>query len=235
MEQTKILVVDDDREIVGAIAALLELEGYTVLRAYDGLEALDALHTHDVQLMILDVMMPRMDGLSATMQIRKEKNVPILLLSAKTEDADKIAGLAIGADDYITKPYNPMELVARVKAMLRRYLALGTLAGAPARENVVTLGDLSLDLDEKQLTVDGAPVRLTATEYRIVALLMQNPGRVYNAEEIYERVWNEPGFSVENTVMVHIRRIREKIEINPKNPKYLKVVWGLGYKMEKAQ
>ena len=193
MEQTKILVVDDDREIVGAIAALLELEGYTVLRAYDGLEALDALHTHDVQLMILDVMMPRMDGLSATMQIRKEKNVPILLLSAKTEDTDKIAGLAIGADDYITKPYNPMELV------------------------------------------DGAPVRLTATEYRIVALLMQNPGRVYNAEEIYERVWNEPGFSVENTVMVHIRRIREKIEINPKNPKYLKVVWGLGYKMEKAQ
>lgn len=156
MEQTKILVVDDDREIVGAIAALLELEGYTVLRAYDGLEALDALHTHDVQLMILDVMMPRMDGLSATMQIRKEKNVPILLLSAKTEDADKIAGLAIGADDYITKPYNPMELVARVKAMLRRYLALGTLAGAPARENVVTLGGLSLDLDEKQLTVDGA-------------------------------------------------------------------------------
>ena len=218
MDQTKILVVDDDREIVGAIAALLELEGYTVLRAYDGLEALDALHTHDVQLMILDVMMPRMDGLSATMQIRKEKNVPILLLSAKTEDADKIAGLAIGADDYITKPYNPMELVARVKAMLRRYL-----------------GGLSLDLDEKQLTVDGAPVRLTATEYRIVALLMQNPGRVYNAEEIYERVWNEPGFSVENTVMVHIRRIREKIEINPKNPKYLKVVWGLGYKMEKAQ
>ena len=215
--------------------ALLELEGYTVLRAYDGLEALDALHTHDAQLMILDVMMPRMDGLSATMQIRKEKNVPILLLSAKTEDADKIAGLAIGADDYITKPYNPMELVARVKAMLRRYLALGTLAGAPARENVVTLGGLSLDLDEKQLTVDGAPVRLTATEYRIVALLMQNPGRVYNAEEIYERVWNEPGFSVENTVMVHIRRIREKIEINPKNPKYLKVVWGLGYKMEKAQ
>ena len=179
--------------------------------------------------------MPRMDGLSATMQIRKEKNVPILLLSAKTEDADKIAGLAIGADDYITKPYNPMELVARVKAMLRRYLALGTLAGAPARENVVTLGGLSLDLDEKQLTVDGAPVRLTATEYRIVALLMQNPGRVYNAEDIYERVWNEPGFSVENTVMVHIRRIREKIEINPKNPKYLKVVWGLGYKMEKAQ
>lgn len=233
MERTTILVVDDDHEIVGAIAKLLELEGYTVLRAYDGLEALEALHTHEVHLMILDVMMPRMDGLSATMQIRREKNVPILLLSAKAEDADKIAGLAIGADDYITKPYNPMELVARVKAMLRRYLALGTANAA--RGNVVTLGGLSLDLDEKQLTVDGAPVRLTATEYRIVALLMQNPGHVYNAGEIYERVWNEPGFSVENTVMVHIRRIREKIEIDPKNPKYLKVVWGLGYKMEKVQ
>lgn len=235
MGQTTILVVDDDREIVGAIAKLLELEHYTVLRAYDGLEALEALHTHDVQLMILDVMMPRMDGLSATMQIRKEKNVPILLLSAKTEDADKIAGLAIGADDYLTKPYNPMELVARVNAMLRRYLALGTADRSAGRDNVVTLGGLTLDLDEKQLTVDGAPVRLTATEYRIVALLMQNPGRVYNAEEIYECVWNEPGYSVENTVMVHIRRIREKIEINPKNPKYLKVVWGLGYKMEKVQ
>ena len=156
----------------------------------------------------------------------------LLLLSAKTEDADKIAGLAIGADDYITKPYNPMELVARVKAMLRRYLALGTLAGAPARDNVVTLGGLSLDLDEKQLTVDGAPVRLTATEYRIVALLMQNPGRVYNAEEIYERVWNEPGFSVENTVMVHIRRLREKMHETPRAPKFIKTVWGVGYKIE---
>ncbi len=172
MGQTTILVVDDDREIVGAIAKLLELEHYTVLRAYDGLEALEALHTHDVQLMILDVMMPRMDGLSATMQIRKEKNVPILLLSAKTEDADKIAGLAIGADDYLTKPYNPMELVARVNAMLRRYLALGT-ANQTTRGNVVTLGGLSLDLDEKQLTVDGAPVHLTATEYRIVSLLIR--------------------------------------------------------------
>lgn len=234
METATILVVDDDREIVGAIAKLLELEGYRVLRAYDGLEALEAMHTNDVHLMILDIMMPRMDGLSATMQIRKEKNVPILLLSAKTEDADKIAGLAIGADDYITKPYNPMELAARVKAMLRRYLALGTASGAP-KGRVITLGGLSLDLDEKHLTVDGAPVHLTATEYRITALLMQNPGRVYNAEEIYERVWNEPGYSVENTVMVHVRRIREKIEIDPKKPKYLKVVWGLGYKMEKTQ
>ena len=211
MEQTKILVVDDDREIVGAIAALLELEGYTVLRAYDGLEALDALHTHDVQLMILDVMMPRMDGLSATMQIRKEKNVPILLLSAKTEDADKIAGLAIGADDYITKPYNPMELVARVKAMLRRYLALGTLAGAPARENVVTLGGLSLDLDEKQLTVDGAPVRLTATEYRIVALLMQNPGNLISAERLMEKIWGYDSETEISVVWVYISYLRKKL------------------------
>ena len=231
----RILVVEDERDLNRIICKRLAAAGYSTDACYDGREALDYLEGTDYDAAIFDVMMPRMDGLSATMQIRKEKNVPILLLSAKTEDADKIAGLAIGADDYITKPYNPMELVARVKAMLRRYLALGTLAGAPARENVVTLGGLSLDLDEKQLTVDGAPVRLTATEYRIVALLMQNPGRVYNAEEIYERVWNEPGFSVENTVMVHIRRIREKIEINPKNPKYLKVVWGLGYKMEKAQ
>lgn len=216
MEQTKILVVDDDREIVGAIAALLELEGYTVLRAYDGLEALDALHTHDVQLMILDVMMPRMDGLSATMQIRKEKNVPILLLSAKTEDADKIAGLAIGADDYITKPYNPMELVARVKAMLRRYLALGTLAGAPARENVVTLGGLSLDLDEKQLTVDGAPVRLTATEYRIVALLMQNPRpRLQRGGDLrtgVERAWLQRGKHRDGTHPPHPRKNRDQPE-----------------------
>lgn len=235
MDRTTILVVDDDKEIVGAIAKLLELEGYRVLKAYDGFEALDALHINDVQLMILDVMMPRMDGLSATMQIRKEKNIPILLLSAKTEDADKIAGLSIGADDYITKPYNPMELVARVKAMLRRYLALGTADGTPNSKNTVTLGGLKLDLDKKQLSVDGEPVHLTATEYRIVSLLMQNPGRIYNAEEIYERVWHESGYSVENTVMVHIRRIREKIEINPKEPKYLKVVWGLGYKMQADQ
>ena len=230
-----ILVCDDDRDIVAALKIYLSGGEYRVFEAYNGSEAVEAVRKNDIHLVLMDIMMPGLDGIAATAAIRRESNAPIILLTAKSESSDKVLGLNVGADDYITKPYNPMELVARVKAMLRRYLALGTLAGAPARENVVTLGGLSLDLDEKQLTVDGAPVRLTATEYRIVALLMQNPGRVYNAEEIYERVWNEPGFSVENTVMVHIRRIREKIEINPKNPKYLKVVWGLGYKMEKAQ
>lgn len=230
-----ILVCDDDRDIVAALKIYLSGGEYRVFEAYNGAEAVEAVRKNDIHLVLMDIMMPELDGIAATAAIRRESNAPIILLTAKSESSDKVLGLNVGADDYITKPYNPMELVARVKAMLRRYLALGTLAGAPARENVVTLGGLSLDLDEKQLTVDGAPVRLTATEYRIVALLMQNPGRVYNAEEIYERVWNEPGFSVENTVMVHIRRIREKIEINPKNPKYLKVVWGLGYKMEKAQ
>ena len=233
MEQATVLVVDDDREIVGAIAKLLELDGHRVLRAYDGLEALELLHEETVHLIILDVMMPRMDGLSATMQVRREKNVPILLLSAKTEDADKIAGLSIGADDYMTKPYNPMELAARVKALLRRYMTLGTVAGAPSRPGGIRLGGLELDTQAKTLEVDGAPVRLTATEYRIVQFFMENPGHVFSASEIYEHVWNEPGFGVENTVMVHIRRIREKIEIDPKNPNYLKVVWGLGYKMEK--
>ncbi|WP_367923914.1 response regulator transcription factor [uncultured Ruthenibacterium sp.] len=233
MEQATILVVDDDREIVGAIAKLLELDGHRVLRAYDGLEALEILHEQIVHLIILDVMMPRMDGLSATMQVRREKNVPILLLSAKAEDADKIAGLSIGADDYMTKPYNPMELSARVKALLRRYMTLGTVEGIPSRPGVIQLGGLMLDTQAKTLEVDGAPVRLTATEYRIVQFLMENPGHVFSASEIYEHVWNEPGFGVENTVMVHIRRIREKIEIDPKNPNYLKVVWGLGYKMEK--
>ena len=230
-----ILVCDDDRDIVAALKIYLSGGEYRVFEAYNGSEAVEAVRKNDIHLVLMDIMMPGLDGIAATAAIRRESNAPIILLTAKSESSDKVLGLNVGADDYITKPYNPMELVARVKAMLRRYLALGTLAGAPARENVVTLGGLSLDLDEKQLTVDGAPVRLTATEYRIVALLMQNPGRVYNAEDIYERVWNEPGFSVENTVMVHIRRIREKIEINPKNPKYLKVVWGLGYKMEKAQ
>ena len=233
MEKYHVLVVEDDKEIRDGIEIYLKSQGYEVFKAADGIEGLEIIYREEIHLAIVDVMMPGLDGIRTTLKVRETSSIPIIILSAKSEDADKILGLNIGADDYITKPYNPMELVARVKAMLRRYLALGTLAGAPARENVVTLGGLSLDLDEKQLTVDGAPVRLTATEYRIVALLMQNPGRVYNAEEIYERVWNEPGFSVENTVMVHIRRIREKIEINPKNPKYLKVVWGIGYKIEK--
>ncbi len=234
MNQETILVADDDREIVKAIRKLLEMEGYRVLSAYNGLEALEVLVENEVHLIILDIMMPKLDGLSALMKIRENKNIPILLLSAKTEESDKVLGLSMGADDYISKPYQPAELVARVKSALRRYLYLGNLATAQEEKaNVIDNGSLSLNLDEKQIYVDGEPVKLTATEYRIIELLMRNRGRVFSAEEIYERVWKEPAFATENTVMVHIRRIREKIEINPKVPKYLKVVWGIGYKMEK--
>ena len=234
MNQETILVADDDREIVKAIRKLLEMEGYRVLSAYNGLEALEVLVENEVHLIILDIMMPKLDGLSALMKIRENKNIPILLLSAKTEESDKVLGLSMGADDYISKPYQPAELVARVKSALRRYLYLGNLASAQEEKaNVIDNGSLSLNLDEKQIYVDGEPVKLTATEYRIIELLMRNRGRVFSAEEIYERVWKEPAFATENTVMVHIRRIREKIEINPKVPKYLKVVWGIGYKMEK--
>ena len=232
----RILIVEDDVHIANLLRMHLRDEGYDVTHAASGDEGVRLLESGQWDALVLDLMLPGVDGLEICRRARAMAYyVPIIITSARSSEVHRILGLELGADDYLAKPFSVMELVARVKAMLRRYLALGTLAGAPARENVVTLGGLSLDLDEKQLTVDGAPVRLTATEYRIVALLMQNPGRVYNAEEIYERVWNEPGFSVENTVMVHIRRIREKIEINPKNPKYLKVVWGLGYKMEKAQ
>ena len=234
MNQETILVADDDREIVKAIRKLLEMEGYRVLSAYNGLEALEVLVENEVHLIILDIMMPKLDGLSALMKIRENKNIPILLLSAKTEESDKVFGLSMGADDYISKPYQPAELVARVKSALRRYLYLGNLATAQEEKaNVIDNGSLSLNLDEKQIYVDGEPVKLTATEYRIIELLMRNRGRVFSAEEIYERVWKEPAFATENTVMVHIRRIREKIEIDTKNPKYLKVVWGIGYKMEK--
>jgi len=227
-----ILVVDDDREIARAIEQFLVREGYRVLLAYDGMQALDALASNNVQLIILDVMMPKLDGISATMKIRQTRNIPIIILSAKSEESDKVLGLSMGADDYVTKPFNPAELVARVSSHLRRYIHLGDMAAAEKNLHPVT-GSLELDTEAKQLLVDGEPVRLTATEYRIVELMMQNLGRVFSAEEIYERVWNEEAFAVENTVMVHIRRIREKIEINPKEPKYLKVVWGIGYKMEK--
>ncbi|MBQ9535183.1 MAG: response regulator transcription factor [Clostridia bacterium] len=233
MPQTPcILVVDDDREIARAIEQFLVREGYRVLLAYDGMQALDALASNNVQLIILDVMMPKLDGLSATMKIRQTRNIPIIILSAKSEESDKVLGLSMGADDYVTKPFNPAELVARVSSHLRRYIHLGDMAAAEKNLHPVT-GSLELDTEAKQLLVDGEPVRLTATEYRIVELMTQNLGRVFSAEEIYERVWNEEAFAVENTVMVHIRRIREKIEINPKEPKYLKVVWGIGYKMEK--
>lgn len=234
MKQPRILVVDDDREIVGAIKKRLELEGYEVVPAYNGLEALDVLMEQEIHLLIIDIMMPGMDGLSATMKIRESKNIPIIILSAKTEESDKILGLSMGADDYISKPFRPDELVARVKSQLRRYLQLGSkAAAADQNKNQLTLGGLVLDLDGKCIYVDGEPVKVTATEFKILNLLMKHPGRVFSAEEIYERVWEEAAYATENTVMVHIRRIREKIEIDPKNPKYLKVVWGIGYKMEK--
>ena len=232
IEDSSILVVDDDHDIVNAIASLLSREGYTVYKAYNGLEAIDSLMQNDIQLILIDVMMPKLDGLSAMMKIRATKNIPIIVLSAKSEDSDKILGLSMGADDYITKPYNPMELVARVNSNLRRYLSLGAVDSVQ-KENVVRIGGLVLDRDAKQLSVDGSSVKLTATEYKITELLMTNAGRIFSAEEIYSRVWNEDSYSIENTVMVHIRHIREKIEINPSEPRYLKVVWGIGYKVEK--
>jgi DNA-binding response OmpR family regulator len=235
MENTSptILVVDDDKDIVGAIAKLLELEGYSVVKAYDGLEALEKLTENSIQLILIDVMMPRLDGLSTLMKIRESKNIPVIILSAKSEDSDKILGLSMGADDYITKPYNPMELCARVKSHLRRFMQLGSM-GADDKGDSVKIGGLLLDRGEKLLYVDGEPVKLTATEFKILQLLMENAGKVFSAEEIYRKVWNEDAFAVENTVMVHIRHIREKIEINPKEPRYLKVVWGIGYKIEKV-
>ena len=218
MSQYNILVVDDDREIVRSLGKLLELEGYRVKKAYNGMEALDILMTEQIHLILLDVMMPKMNGLSALMKIREKNNIPIIMLSAKTEESDKVIGLSMGADDYVTKPYNTAELMARVKSQLRRYFSLGAANGTTQSQDIL---------------VDGEPVRLTATEYKIMELLMEHPGYVFSAEEIYSQVWQEDAYSVENTVMVHIRRIREKIEITPKNPKYLKVVWGIGYKIEK--
>lgn len=232
MEQYNILVVDDDREIVKSLSKLLELEGYQVYKAYQGLEALDLVMEKPIHLILLDVMMPRLNGLSALMKIREKKNIPIIMLSAKTEESDKVLGLSMGADDYITKPYNTAELLARVKSQLRRYFSLGAAAGT-SDDQILKNGGLVLNRNTKELLVDEEPVRLTATEYKIMELLMSHPGYVFSAEEIYSQVWQEDAYSVENTVMVHIRRIREKIEITPKKPKYLKVVWGIGYKIEK--
>ena len=227
-----ILVVDDDREIVGAIALLLEAEGFRVLKAYDGMEALEKAVDPLLRLIIMDVMMPRLDGLSAVLRIRERRNLPIIVLSAKSEDSDKVLGLSMGADDYVTKPFHPQELVARVKSHLRRYTRLGDVNAAQSARFVT--GRLSYDPESRILRADGDPVKLTATETRIVDLLMHNLGRIFPAEEIYSRVWEEDtAYAPENTVMVHIRRIREKIELDPKEPEYLKVVWGIGYKMEK--
>ena len=227
-----VLVVDDDREIVRAISLLLEKEGYQVLKAYDGLQALELAVEKPVQLILMDVMMPRLDGLSAVMKIRERKNIPIIVLSAKSEETDKILGLSMGADDYVAKPFHPQELTARVKSQLRRYTMLGDIH-AGVSEDEIRNGRLIYRQSERTLYADGEPVRLTATETKIVELLMMNRGRVFPAEEIYRRVWEEEAYAPENTVMVHIRRIREKIELNPKEPEYLKVVWGIGYKMEK--
>ncbi|MFG6333103.1 MAG: response regulator transcription factor [Lachnospiraceae bacterium] len=232
-EKQMILVVDDDREIVKVLSRLLELEGYQVCSARDGMEALEILTGRKIHLILLDVMMPRLDGLSTLMEIRRRQNIPVIILSAKTEESDKVLGLSMGADDYVSKPFQTAELMARVRSQLRRYLMLGDARRQEQEDNVLKTGGLTLNLSGKQLSVDGEKVRLTATEYRITELLMKNLGQVFSAEEIYSRVWNEDAYAVENTVMVHIRRIREKIEIDAKNPKYLKVVWGIGYKMEK--
>lgn len=222
-----VLVVDDDQDIRDGIEIYLKNDGYDVVKAADGVEALEKLSKHEIHLIVLDIMMPNMDGITATFKIRAERNIPIIMLSAKAEDTDKIHGLSIGADDYITKPFHPLELMARVKSQLRRYVELGTF-----QENAKVEG-LELDTAGRQLLVDGEPIKLTPIEYKITELLLKNPGRVFSIREIYEMVWNEEAYNAENIVAVHIRKIREKIEVDPKNPRYLKVVWGLGYKMEK--
>ncbi|MCI9077087.1 MAG: response regulator transcription factor [Dorea sp.] len=233
MEMSRILVCDDDKEIVEAIEIYLTQEGYEISKAYDGEEALKKLKEEKIDLLVIDVMMPRLDGIRATLKIREKNNMPIIILSAKSEDADKILGLNIGADDYITKPFNPLELVARVKSQIRRYTQLGSMSGAMTDEAVYSTGGLSINDDLKEVTVDGEPVKLTPIEYNILLLLVKNQGRVFSIEQIYESIWNEEALGADNTVAVHIRHIREKIEINPKDPRYLKVVWGVGYKVEK--
>ena len=229
-----ILVVDDDKEIVESIEIFLINEGFNIYKAYNGLEALDVLVNRDVHLILMDIMMPKLDGIKATIKIREEKNIPIILVSAKSEDTDKIMGLNIGADDYITKPFNLLELIARVKSNLRRYVTLGNYNSENINNNeLLRSGGLELNTSTKEVKVDGQFVKVTPIEFKILNLLLANKGRVFSIDEIYERVWNEESFNVENTVAVHIRRIREKIEINPKEPRYLKVVWGVGYKIEK--
>ena len=226
----KVLIVDDEKNIVDIIAFNLKKEGYQVITASDGEEGVRKTFEENPDLILLDIMMPKMDGLNTTVKIRETLNIPIIILSAKSEDTDKILGLNFGADDYITKPFNPLELLARVKSQMRRYTSLGSIA---EKSNVIKIGGLELDKDAKEVRVEGEPVKLTATEYGILQLLMENAGKVFSIDQIYEKVWNELSFAPENTVSVHIRRIREKIEINPKEPKYLKVVWGIGYKIEK--
>ena len=230
MTQFTVLVTDDDQDIRDGIEIYLKNEGYRVLKASDGLEALTILETNDVHLILLDIMMPNMDGIQATFKIRSERNIPIIMLSAKAEDSDKIHGLSVGADDYVTKPFHPMELMARVKSQLRRYVHLGTFKD---QKSTIQIDGLSLNMESKEVTLDGESIRLTPIEYKITELLMTNAGRVFSIGDIYQRVWNEPAYNAENIVAVHIRKIREKIETDPKNPRYVKVVWGIGYKIEK--
>ena len=226
-----ILICDDDRDIVSALDIYLTSEGYQTIKTYNGLEALRAAEQNEIHLILMDVMMPGLDGIRTTAKLREGSNVPIILLTAKSEDTDKILGLNIGADDYITKPFNPLEVIARVKSQLRRYTALG---GAEKSSSQLVLGPISMDDAAKQVTVDGEPVALTPIEYNILKLLLSHPGQVFSSAQIYEQVWNDPAYGSENTVAVHIRHLREKIEINPAEPRYLKVVWGLGYKIEKG-
>ena len=224
-----ILICDDERDIVSALKIYLSSEGYTIFEAYTGRQALEIAREHQLHLILMDIMMPEMDGISATAKLREEYNVPIILLTAKSEDTDKVLGLNVGADDYITNPFNPIEVVARVRSQLRRYTTLGGMEQKPSK---LVTGGIVMDDEAKTVTVDGDPVSLTPIEYNILHLLMSHPGRVYSSAQIYEQVWNESAFGSEGAVAVHIRHLREKLEIDPSNPRYLKVVWGLGYKME---
>ena len=232
-EEYHILVVEDDKEIRDGIEIFLKSQGYQVHKAADGLEGLEEMEKNEIHLAIVDIMMPRMDGVTMTMRLREKYDFPVIMLSAKSEETDKVIGLNIGADDYVTKPFTPLELMARVNSQLRRYIRFVNKNGADIKtERVYVIGGLELNEDTMEFTVDGNPVKLTPIEFKILALLMRNAGRVFSSEEIYERVWNEKAINTD-TIMVHVRNIRDKIEINPKEPKYLKVVWGVGYKIEK--
>ena len=226
-----ILVVDDDKEIANAIDIYLSREGYNIIKAYDGEEAIQKVNENEIHLIILDIMMPKKDGLQTLEEIRKNKTIPVIMLSAKSEDYDKISGLDLGADDYITKPFNPLEIIARVKSNIRRYVDFGNI-NKNEKTNILKSGDLSIDDESKKVMVEGKEIKLTATEYNILKFLLKNKGKVFSISQIYENVWNEESYGAENIIAVHIRHIREKIEINPKEPKYLKVIWGIGYKIE---
>ncbi len=231
MREMNILVCDDDKEIVEAISIYLQQEGYRIFPAYNGEEALKVLRSETIQLAVIDIMMPVMDGIHAVMELRKTSSIPVIMLSAKSEDMDKILGLNVGADDYMTKPFNPLELIARVKSQLRRYTQFGAMT--ENTPNIVKNGELTLDDEKKQILMYDEPLKLTPTEYKIMRLLMQNVGSVFSSSTIYERIWGDDAFSADNVVSVHIKRIRDKIEIDPKNPRYIKVMWGVGYRMDK--